>query len=228
MVTSRQHFIPEMLAHQPVFRNLDTQELATLAQGAYEYSVHRHEILFQKGDALQGVHLVIAGQVKLALTNLAGVETIVHMAGHGDTFGEEAVLPGRLAPFTAQANKDSLLLVLQKQALTETMHHNPDLADRVMAQLGTRMCQLVESLETCVQRSSAQRVAHFLSQRAPEEANRYDVELDVNKSTIASQLNLAPETFSRVLKRLSTEGLINPKGRCITLLDLESLRAYAG
>jgi CRP-like cAMP-binding protein len=217
-----------MLAHQPVFRCMSVDELERLAQGAYERSIDRNAFLYQKGDAPEGVHLVITGQIKLALTNAAGVETIVHMAYPGETFGEEAVFPGGLSPVCAQANKDSLLLVLQRQALREAMRTNPDFADNLVARMGQRMCQLIESLETCVQRNSAQRVAHFLSQRAPEEAHSYNVELDVNKSTIASQLNLAPETFSRVLKRLSREGLIDLKGRFINLRDLDSLRAYAG
>ena len=50
----------------------------------------------------------------------------------------------------------------------------------------------------------------------------------MNKSSIASQLNLAPETFSRVLGRLSRDGLIDMKGRTITLNDLDSLRSFAG
>jgi len=228
MTTSRHHYLPEMLASQPVFQGLRPEEISSLAQGTCEFSVHRHEILFQKGDVLRGVYLVVTGQIKLALTNQAGVETILEMASTGDTFGEESVLSSLMTPISAQANKDSHLLLVQKQALSEAMRNNADFANRLMANMGTRMCQLIDSLETCVQRSSAQRVAHFLTQRAPERPGSYDVELDVNKSTIASQLNLAPETFSRVLKRLSGEGLINLKGRCITLLDLDSLRAYAG
>jgi len=228
MGTSRAHYIPEMLAHQLVFRSLGIDALSSLAQGASELVANRHEIVFQKGDTLQNIYVVIAGQIKLALTTSSGVESIVHMAGPGDTFGEESVFPGLPAPVTAQANKDSLLLVLKQPALREAMRNNPDFADCIVARMGSRMCQLIDSLETCVQRNSAQRVAHFFSQRAPDDAPSYSMELDMNKSTIASQLNLAPETFSRVLKRLSQEGLIDFKGRCVTLLDLDSLRAYAG
>jgi CRP-like cAMP-binding protein len=149
------------------------------------------------------------------------------MAGPGEAFSEETVFTGQCSPVTAQANKDSLLLVLRRNALREAMHRNPDFSDTMMARMGRRLCQLVDNLETCVQRTSTQRVAHFFSQRAPEEASSYEIELDVNKATIASQLNLTPETFSRVLSRLSREGLIDLKGRCITLRNLDSLRTYA-
>lgn len=227
-MTRQRFFIPEMLAHQPIFRSLDEKELHGLAQGACEHPIHKNEVLYQKGEKPEGVHLVISGQIKLALTSPAGVEKIVLMAGPGDTFGEEAVFPGRCSPITAQANKDSLLLFLDRHALLETMRHNHEFTSALVTRMGERLCQLIDNLETCVQRTSAQRVAHFLSQRAPDRAMSFELELDVNKSTIASQLNLAPETFSRVLNRLSREGLIALKGRCITLRNLDSLRAYAG
>jgi CRP-like cAMP-binding protein len=228
MVTARRHCIPEMLSHQALFRCLDGDELTLLAHGTVEHRVGRHDFLYQKGEVPHGMHLVISGQIKLTLTSAEGVEKIVLMAGPGETFGEEAVFPGRHSPVTAQANKDSLLLVLDKHAMQATMRINQGLAAALMASMGERMCQLIENLETCVQRSSAQRVAYFLSQRAPEQAISFDLELDVNKSTIASQLNLAPETFSRVLSRLSREGLIDMKGRYITLRNLTSLRSFAG
>jgi CRP-like cAMP-binding protein len=228
MTMAKRHCIPEMLSHQALFRCLEVDELERLARGAHEQRIGRNEFLYQKGEIPQGLHLVISGQVKLALPSAEGVEKIVLMAGPGDTFAEEAVFPERHSPVAAQANKDSILLVLDRHSLRAAMRSTPDLVDGLMSRMAERMCQLIENLETCVQRSSAQRVAHFLSQRAPEQAISFDLELDVNKSTIASQLNLAPETFSRVLSRLSRDGLIDMKGRCITLRNLSSLRSFAG
>jgi CRP-like cAMP-binding protein len=157
-----------------------------------------------------------------------GAEMIVQMAGAGDAFGEEVVLPQKPSPLAAQANRDSLLMVIGKQVLLDAMTQNCDFSNRMMAHLCERLCALVENMETCVQRNSAQRVVHYLTQHAPCGADSFDLELDANKQTIASQLNLAPETFSRVLNRLSKDGYIHVKGRNITLRNLTSLRNYAG
>ena len=228
MITTRRHCIPEMLSHQPLFRCLEADHLALLAQGAYEQRMEKNEFLYQKGEEPRGMHLVISGQIKLMLPSTEGVEKVVMMVGPGDSFAEETIFPGRCSPVTAQANKDGIFLVLEKQALRDTMRRAPQLAEQLMARMSEHMYQLIENLETCVQRGSAQRVAHFLSQRAPEQAISFDLELDMNKSTIASQLNLAPETFSRVLGRLSRDGLIEIKGRNITLRNLTTLRSFAG
>lgn len=228
MNSTQRHCIPEMLSHQSLFRCLDADQLVLLAQGAQEQRLDKNEFLHQKGETPRGMHLVIAGQIKLMLPSTEGVEKVVMMVGPGDSFGEETIFHGRGSPVTAQANKDTLLIMLEKQALRNTMRSSAVLAEMLLARMGEHVHQLIENLETCVQRSSTQRVAHFLSQRAPEQAISYDLELDMNKSTIASQLNLAPETFSRVLNRLSRDGLIAIKGRNITLRNLTTLRSFAG
>jgi CRP-like cAMP-binding protein len=228
MIMENRRFIPEILARQGLFRALDVNERARLTKGTSEYRVGKNEMLFHKGDSPAGMHLVLVGQIKLFLPSPTGTDKVVHLAGAGDSFGEEAVLPGKPCPLAAQANRDSILLVLEKQALLDAMAGNCQFANTIMARLCERMYALIDNMETCVQRGSAQRVAHFLTQHAPREADSYDLELDVNKQTIASQLNLAPETFSRVLNRLSRDGLIHIRSRNITLRDLDSLRAFAG
>jgi len=228
MMQETRHSIPEILSRQKLFRSLDAVELGRLAKGTYEYRICKNEALFQKGDIPKGMHLVIAGQIKLFLPAANGAEMIVHLAGAGDTFGEEAVLPQKPCPVAAEANRDTLLMVIDKQALILAMQHNCDFSNALMERMCERMCSLIENMETCVQLNSAQRVVQYLTQHAPIEADSFDLELDSNKQTIASQLNLAPETFSRVLNRLSKDGYIHVKGRNIRLQNLSLLRNYAG
>lgn len=54
------------------------------------------------------------------------------------------------------------------------------------------------------------------------------VVLSERKRTIAAQLGIAPETFSRVLRQLRERQLISGKGRQLTLLDIKGLRSLAG
>lgn len=227
MILETRHSITEILSRQPLFRLLSGVELTQLSRGAGEFRLSRNEMLLQKGERCDGLHVVVAGQVKLYLPSLAGGEKVVRMAGPGDTFGEEGVFMGKPSPLAAQAAKDSILLRLDRQALMEAMERNCVLSSTLMNHLCTRLCDLVDNLETCIQRNSAQRVVHFLMQMAPRQAESYDIVLEANKQTIASQLNLAPETFSRVLGRLAKDGCIQVQGRNIRVNSLGNLRGYA-
>lgn len=227
MILETRHSIPEILSRQPIFCVLGGMELVRLAQATQEYRIGRNELLFQKGEGARGMHIVIAGQIKLFLPSETGAEKVVHMAGPGETFGEECVFLDKPHSVAAEASKDSIVLVVDRAALMAMVDSNIALARAMMARLCLRFCDLVENMETCVQRSSAQRVAHFLTQQAPDEADNFEVRLETNKQTIASQLNLAPETFSRVLNRLTKAGFINVRGRSITVMSASALRGYA-
>jgi CRP-like cAMP-binding protein len=201
-------------------------ELVKLAQATQEYRLGRNERLFQKGHVARGMHILIAGQIKLFLPAENGSEKVVHMAGPGETFGEECVFLNKPHPVAAEASKDSIVLVVDKTALIAMVDSNVALARAMMARLCMRFCDLVENMETCVQRSSAQRVVHYLTQQAPHDAGCFEVRLETDKQTVASQLNLAPETLSRVLGRLSKAGHIHVRGRSITVKNAKALLGY--
>ena len=227
MILETRHSITEILSRQPIFRGLGGQHIGRLAEATREYRTNKHEVLFQKGVQPAGLHLIVAGQVKLFLPSTQGSEKIVRLAHPGDVFGEEAVILDQPYPMTAQAKRDSILLVVPRAALMAVMLENPGMCCDMMNNLATRMHDLIDNIESCTQRSSAQRVAHYLTQLAPDGSESYEVELNTNKQTIASHLNLAPETFSRVLSRFAQQGFIQMHGRVIRIADTEQLRLHA-
>lgn len=54
------------------------------------------------------------------------------------------------------------------------------------------------------------------------------VELQQRKRSIAAQLGIAPETFSRVLRHLRERSLISGSGRVLNVVDPGGLRSLAG
>ncbi len=227
MIQETRHSIEEILSRQPMFRGLDEAELRALAAQTREYRVHKHEILFNKGDTPHGIHVVVMGQIKLFLPSTQGWEKVVHMEGPGCTFGEAVVFLDKPYPVSAQAMQESILLLIGKEALARAIEHSPLLCRKMLASLCVRLHELLTDIEACTSRTSLQRVTFFLSQQAPAGSRRYEVALGTSKQTLAAQLNLAPETLSRVLTQLAQAGLIEVHGRSITVLDLERLRCFS-
>lgn len=54
------------------------------------------------------------------------------------------------------------------------------------------------------------------------------VQLQQRKRVIATQLGIAPETLSRVLRHLRERSLISGTGRVVNLVDMSGLRSLAG
>lgn len=227
MIQETRHPIREILARQALFRNLNEAEIGVIAAGTREYRIRRNEVVFQKGDMAEGMHIVIMGQVKLSIPSAGGAEKVVHMAGPGHTFGEAVVFLDKPYPVSAIATQDSIVLLVTRHSLEVALNDSPMLSRKMLASLSLRLHELIDDMETCTLRTSMQRVVCYLSQQVPVgQGGDFTIQLANSKQNIASQLNLAPETFSRVLSQLSEAGLIQVSGRAITVASREKLMSF--
>ena len=86
----------------------------------------------------------------------------------------------------------------------------------------------MSTMQVQFQLSGTQRVAHYLTRLAPDDAECCEIRLDTDKQTIAAQLNLTPETLSRILAQLARDGMIQQRGRRSMVLNkLSALRDCA-
>ncbi len=190
-----------------------------------ELHLGKGEILFQKGDMPHGFFVLLEGRVNLAFPSELGSERVLEVIKPGETFGDALMFLQRPYPVFAQAIAESSLLAIPEQAISNLLEKDCGFARKMLAGISVRLHELVSNLEACSMRSSAQRVACMLLHYAPQQSGqRYDVELPTAKHTLASQLNLTPETFSRVLHVLAEAGLIEVSGRKITVLDASGLK----
>ena len=216
------------LSRTPSFDLLDSEGLQHLLEGSRSLELDRGEIVSHCHDMAQGMWVVLEGEVKCSLISASGAEKIIQVAGPGAMFGEEAALLGRPQLFTAQATRNSTLLLVRSHALRKAMETSAAFANAMTLRLSSSMYDLIENLQLSLQGSSTQRVAHYLSRLAPDSVERYDVELETDKQNIAAQLNLTPETLSRVLSRFMRDGMIRPHGRHgLSLDNLSRLRSCA-
>lgn len=219
----------EVLSRLPLFCELNSDDVAMLLPGVREYRVRTHEMLFNKGDSLDGIYVVVTGQVKLFLPSPQGAEKVVGTMNTGATFAEAVIFLDIPSPVSAQATQDGVLLVAGKEALLSVLDRDPRFARKMLASLSMKLHQLMSDVETCTLMSSVQRVVCYLSHQTPEEGMpEFEVRLDTSKQMLASKLSLAPETFSRVLHHLVKSGLIEVEGRTIRVKDAQRLKAYNG
>ena len=220
--------IPAILANIPLFREMSPSEIERIAQGTRELHLARGDMLFQRGDPSNGFYVVIYGQIKLALSSPQGIEKVVELFGAGQSFGEAVMFMGKPYPVYAQALADSLLLHISKQVVFEGIDSDPTFSRKMLAGLSIRLHRLIHYVESFSLRSSAQRVIGYLLQDLEEVHAGQDVHINLpaNKNVIASNLNITPETFSRILHNLGNAGLIDVKGKDVCIKDVAKLRAY--
>lgn len=221
--------ISDSLHRLPLFSGIPVEELQPLLPSVREFKVSAHEMLFQKGDNLRGIHVLVSGQVKLFMTTAQGTEKLIMMVKSGQSFGEAVVFLDRPCPVSAEATQDSTFLIIAKDVLLTMMDRNPIFARKMLASISMRLHELMADMETCTLMNSLQRVVSYLSHQLPDnDPSACEIRLDTSKQMLASRLNLAPETFSRALHHLAEGGVIEVSGRTIRVLDAHRLKTFKG
>lgn len=215
------------LATLPLLRELDRDEINRIAANTLQIEAPRGSVLFRRGDQCTGFHVVIYGQVKLALQSPSGDEKIIELIGAGQSFGEAVMFLEKPYMVTAETLADSKLLHVARTAIFAEIDRDPRLARRMIASLSMRLHHLVRDLESYTLQSGTQRIiGYLLSLSDEQEGNGAQIELPAQKNIIASRLNLTHEHFSRMLRDLAAAGLIKIDGRRIRITDREKLRCF--
>ncbi len=221
---ARREIAPQaFLAALPMFKALDEATLARLAAATTARRLARGERLFSKGDTATAMYVVVHGEIRLIARSPVRGERLTGVVGAGRSFGEPVMFLERPALVDAEAAGDALVLQLPKEAVFAEIERSPRFARRIVASLSQRIESLVLELERQALGSGRARLINYLVRRAGHHPGPRLVTLPATKAAIASQLNLTPEHFSRLLHELAAAGLLQVKGRQIAVPDVERL-----
>jgi CRP/FNR family transcriptional regulator, dissimilatory nitrate respiration regulator len=214
----RREIAPDvLLAGAALFKSLDAATLARLATVTTRRSLKRGETLFHKGDPVTGMYIVVHGEIKLIATTPVRGSRLSGIVGPGRSFCEPVMFLERPTPVEAQAATDALLLHVPKEAVFEEIERNPKFARRMIAGLSQRIERLVRELDMQALGSGKERLIAYLLRHCRDRTKPVVLTLSTSKAEIASQLNLTPEHFSRILHELQQAALLQVDGRKITV-----------
>lgn len=217
------------LATHPLFRDLGPAPLGRIAAATQVIEVPRGNVLFKRDDPCTGFHIIVYGQIKLAVQTARGDEKVIELLGPGQSFGEAVMFLETPYRVTAEAIAETKLLHIDRVAVFAELDRDPLLARRIIASLSMRLHHLVSELESQALQSGTQRVVgYLLSLVDHEETTRACIELPARKNIIASRLNLTHEHFSRILHALADAGVIGVQGQKIVIPDLAALHKHTG
>ena len=220
----RREIAPQaFLAELPMFKALDGATLARLAAATTRRALVRGERLFSKGDVASGMYVVVHGEIMLITRSPVRGQRLSGVVGHGRSFGEPVMFLERPAVVDAEAADDALVLHLPKEAIFAEVERSPRFARRIIASLSQRVESLVHELDRQALGSGRARLIDYLVRRAGDQPGPRLVTLPATKAAVASQLNLTPEHFSRLLHELAGAGLLQVEGRRITVPDVSRL-----
>jgi len=187
-------------------------------------------VLLHRGDPVEHIAHILQGRVVLGVM-VNGVMT--HQLGEVEgPFWLEAAsgLLGLPHAVDATAETDVQLQYVRVQDFVAQVLTLPEDSQNLLMDMARSQRQQTELGVSRLAKVADARCAEWLLRHAqPDELlGGLAVKLTERKRTIAAQLGIAPETFSRVLRHLRERQLISGGGRVLGLPNPQALRELAG
>lgn len=201
----------------------------TITPSSEPYIAARGAVMLKRAESSPWVLYLESGRVNLGVTD---GDTMEHQLGvvEGPCWLEATSAVLNL-PHAVDAVADTDLC-LRRMPLTEfrrSLEAMPVTVQSVLHDVALAHRQQTELAVSRLAKDAEARCAEWLLRHAQAgEKGSLAVQLQQRKRSIAAQLGIAPETFSRVLRHLRERSLISGSGRILNLLDPSGLRSLAG
>ena len=187
--------------------------------------------LFRAGDSFSNLFVVRAGCIRTTHPATDGEEQVIGFHMPGELLGLDAISDG-LHHCDAVALERTNVCAVPFDQLEDVASHVPGLQHQMLRIISRELVQDHQHLVALGRRTARARLAlflHSLSERLHVAGySGDDFRLPMSRDDIASYLGLALETVSRLLGRLSEEGVIAVERRRVQVLDAETLASIAG
>lgn len=209
-----------------LFTNLADEQLERIARHAVHVRLEEGESLFEQGDKADRFYLVLSGQIKLFRLSPAGNEKVIEIVMPGSTFAEALMFLERPHyPVGAQALEPSELISIDARDFANMLRGSVDTCFLLLGDMSQRLRGLLREIDELSLHSASCRIAAYLVQHVKEGEKHF--ELPIAKQVLASRLSIKPETFSRIIKSFTEQGIISVQGSQVAILDWAALQAAA-
>ena len=198
------------LRSHPMFSELSGKDLQHLIQQSRRLRLGHHQLLYRQDMPAHHFFFVISGRLRLYRLDSSGVDRTLDSIAPGDSIAEVMIYadPPRYACY-AEALKSSEVLMIPIHAYQDLLESNLQYARAALRHYAKRAVSRFHDLEIMTVQNARDRLIRYLIDllpNGPEEGG--EVELPLPKCLVASRLAMQPETFSRILADLKSNGLV--------------------
>jgi CRP/FNR family cyclic AMP-dependent transcriptional regulator len=214
------------LRNVPLFAELSDESICRLEKQATRLNFAKGQEIISRADTSRDVFLLLAGQARVTFFSSGGKAVAFRKIDPGDLFGEFAAIDGQGRSATVEATRHSTALCIGWQLFWELMQSDRAFTAAVMLHL----VGLLRSMTARIVEFSTLGVKNRIHcellrmvKKALAETGRSELNPAPTHSDLAARISTHREAVSRELSRLTKLGIIERKGRSITIKDMESL-----
>ena len=203
----------------PLFHDLPDTVLMEVARVSSMRRYERGQAVVQAGDMPDGVYFILTGNLKVVVNDQEGREVIFSFLGQGELFGEMALFNDHVRSASVVATSAVDLVVIGKRDFRQLSEAHFEIVWRLMGSLAGRLRQADRKIESLALMDVYGRVARLLLEMADDVGGQKIVVRKMAKQDIAKMVGASREMVSRVMKDLSSRGLIEETDAGIILRE---------
>ena len=214
------------LAEQPSSRSTPARRLGVVDRPGISierWALPGRGVLFEFGDAMDAVHVVLQGTLKTVTHDESGVERITSFVRRGEVVGFEHTSDGRHAA-EAVTLEPSVVLALPVAGLEAMAMDDPTLLRLWWRSCAEPMERHAAQLVLLARRLVHERLEQFLWSLVETRELGADssprLHLAMGRGEIANYLGMTNESVSRAFAKLVADGRIRVRGRHVDLLSV--------
>jgi CRP/FNR family cyclic AMP-dependent transcriptional regulator len=177
----------------------------------------RGQAVVREGGVTDFVYFVLTGSLKVVVSNEDGREVILSILGRGELFGEMGMFDDQARVASVVPVVASDLIMIARKSFQQLMHDHAEIAWRITCNLARRLRSADRKIESLALMDVYGRVAGLLLEMSEDVDGEVLVRTKISKQDIARMIGASREMVSRVMKDLSTQGLIQETSRGIML-----------
>lgn len=206
----------------------EVEELETSIEKSIK--IKKKTYVFRANDKYDGIYAVKSGAIKTSVANKDGLEQVVEFHLPGDLLGFDAFDTGTHM-CSAMALEDTLLCKISDEQFDDMCARLPGMRKVMFHQVGKEITHNQSLLLSLGQQQTDERLAVFLLKVAAHYQSRgfssKEFNLPMPRQDLSNYLGMAVETLSRIITRMTDQGIIAIDRRMIIIKDLDKLEQLA-
>jgi CRP/FNR family transcriptional regulator, polysaccharide utilization system transcription regulator len=211
------------------FKHLTDDEIAKLDDDKTCQIYKKGSVVYREGSRLTGFFCVTKGILKIYKTGIDGKEQIIRFVKKGDIIAFRSLLSQELACTTAKVIDDAVLCHIPYPTLLFLVQNNWKFSHWMIQILCRELREANDYITDIAQKTVRERLAEvlLLLKENFELDSTNTLQISLTREELANMVGTATESVIRLLSEFKLDGLIDLKGRKITINDVASLRRIA-
>jgi len=198
------------------FQNMSNESLLQLLSFSDIKTYEKNSIIFFQSDEPKYMHILLEGNIRVYKSKPSGGEVQLMTSSAVTSIAELACFEKIPYPANCVTLTKSKIMRVPFETFEKKFLNDPAISYGIIKSLSLKLRSLSNLVERELTLTSEQKVAKYIVENEEKIQN-------VKQITIASELNITPETLSRMLKKIHKQGLIESTSPLV-ISDIEGLK----